>query len=60
MKIELSSNIAKKLKMLDEFSDLGRDELKESVTELIEELLEEYANDNRSDNGNDNSDEYDE
>ena len=48
MKIELSLNTAKKLKMLDEFSDLGRDELKENVTELIEELLEEYINDNYS------------
>ena len=60
MKIELSLNTAKKLKMLDEFSDLGRDELKENVTELIEELLEEYINDNYSDNKNENPDYYEE
>jgi hypothetical protein len=58
MKIELSSNIAKKLKMLDEFSDLGRDELKENVIELVEELLEQYIEDNRTNEGNDNSDDY--
>jgi HEPN domain-containing protein len=60
MKIELSSSIAKKLKTLDEFSDLGRDELKENVTELIEELLEQYINDNYSDNKNENPDAYEE
>ena len=40
MKIELGTHIIKRLKMLDEFSDLGRDELKDSVNELIEDLLE--------------------
>jgi metal-responsive CopG/Arc/MetJ family transcriptional regulator len=58
MKIELSVNIAKRLKMLDEFSDLGRDELKENVIELVEELLEQYIEDNRTNEGNDNSDDY--
>lgn len=58
MKIELGTHILKKLKMLDEFSDLGRDELKDSVTELIEELLEEYANDNCSNSGTDTSEDY--
>lgn len=57
MKIELNPNIVKKLKMLDEFSDLGRDELKESLIELIEELLEDYADDNAT-NETDNSDDY--
>jgi hypothetical protein len=44
--------------MLDEFSDLGRDELKENVIELVEELLEQYIEDNRTNEGNDNSDDY--
>lgn len=58
MKIELGLHIIKRLKTLDEFSDLGRDELKESITELVEELLEEYANDNCTDDGSDNQDYY--
>ena len=49
MKIELGTHIIKRLKMLDEFSDLGRDELKDGVSELIEDLLEAYVSDNYSD-----------
>jgi len=60
MKLTLSSTITKKLKSLDEFYDLGADELKEGVTELIEELLEEYVNDNGSNNKNENLDTYEE
>lgn len=58
MKIELGTHIIKRLKMLDEFSDLGRDELKDGVSELIEDLLEAYVNDNYSDNGANTSDDY--
>jgi ABC-type enterochelin transport system substrate-binding protein len=58
MKIELGTHIVKKLKQLDEFTDLGKDELRESVSELIEELLEEYANDNYTSNGNNESEDY--
>ncbi len=60
MKIELSSSTAKKLKTLEEFYYLGRDEINENVTELIEELLEQYINDNYSDNKNENPDAYEE
>jgi hypothetical protein len=58
MKIELGTHIIKRLKMLDEFSDLGRDELKDSVNELIEDLLEGYLTDNSSDTGANTSDDY--
>jgi hypothetical protein len=58
MKIELGTHIIKRLKMLDEFSDLGRDELKDSVNELIEDLLEGYVTDNSSDTGANTSDDY--
>jgi ribosomal protein L29 len=58
MKIELGAHIIKRLKMLDEFADLGKEELKEGVIELIEELLEEYAEDNITNNENHNSDDY--
>lgn len=58
MKIELGLHIVKRLKTLDEFSDLGRDELKENITELVEELLEQYANDNCPDDGIENQEEY--
>jgi len=58
MKIELGTHIIKRLKMLDEFSDLGRDELKDSVNELIEDLLEGYVIDNSSDTGANTSDDY--
>lgn len=57
MKIELDAHIIKRLKMLDEFADLGREELKEGVIELIEELLEDYADDNIT-NETDNNDDY--
>jgi len=60
MKLTLSSAITKKLKLLDEFYDLGADELKEGVTDLIEELLEEYVDDNGLNNKNENLDIYEE
>lgn len=58
MKIELGTHIVKKLKQLDEFTDLGKDELRESISELIEELLEEYANENDTSSTNNESEDY--
>jgi|688.fasta_scaffold76137_5 hypothetical protein len=60
MKLTLSAIITKKLKSLDEFYDLGADELKENVTELIEELLQDYIDENSLNNKNENLDAYDE
>jgi hypothetical protein len=42
MKIEVSGRLVKKLKGLEEYSDLNSKELTESVSDLVEELLEEY------------------
>lgn len=60
MKLTLSAIMIKRLKSLDEFFDLGADELKENVTELIEELLQNYIDENSLNNKNENLDAYDE
>ncbi len=60
MKLTLSAITIKRLKSLDEFSDLGADELEENATELIEELLQDYIDENSLNNKNENLDAYDE
>ncbi len=42
MKIEIQGKLIKKLKGLEEFSNLHKDELSEALTELVEELLETH------------------
>ena len=46
MRIEISDEIVKKMKQLNECCDFGKEELKEYLSEVIEELLEDYISDN--------------
>lgn len=46
--MEVSGKILKKLKGLEEYSHLSKEELSEAVTELVQELLEEYISESDS------------
>ena len=58
MKLEISDDIVKKFKSLNECCDFSKDELKEYLNELTEELLEDYLSDKITQELNDNNDEY--
>lgn len=57
MRIEISDEIVKKMKQLNECCDFGKEELKEYLSEVIEELLEDYIADNSDLNFNEGDDE---
>jgi hypothetical protein len=60
MKLDISEEIVKKFKSLNECCDFGKEELREYLNELAEELLMDYVSEELSEQGNFNDEDYEE
>ncbi len=60
MKLDISEEIVKKFKSLNECCDFGKEELREYLTELAEELLIDYVSGELKEQGDFKDDDYEE